>query len=102
MSENNQRGRKKIFIWKNLTNSLIGLKVSILRSSSKQWEGVKGVIIDETFNLLIIETNQKTISIPKTNQIFAIETKDGSVIQIEGKNLEGYPEHRIRKKLRNW
>jgi len=102
MSEHKKRGRKKSSIWKNITNSLIGLKVSIIRSSSKQWEGINGIIKDETSNMLIIQTEQKTISIPKNNQIFAIETRDGSIIQVEGQNLKGYPEHRIKKKVRNW
>ena len=100
MSKTNKRGSNKTSVWKNLTNSLSGSKVLIVRSSSKEWEGIKGIVHDETFNLLIIETGEKTISIPKSNQVFELEFDDGSVIQVEGHLLEGYPEHRIKKKLK--
>ncbi len=102
MSKTNKRESRKVSVWKNLTKSLIGLKVSIARSSSKDWEGIKGIIKDETFNLLVIETDNKILSIPKSNQVFELEIDDGSKIQVDGKLLEGNPEHRIKKKLKNW
>ena len=101
MSETDRRGRK-VLVWKNLTKSLIGLRVFVLRSSSKEWEGIRGIIKDETFNLLIIKTENKIISIPKSNQTFELEIDDGSKIIIEGHLLEGNPEHRIKKKLKDW
>lgn len=102
MSKTNKRGSRKASVWKSLTKSLIGLRVSIHRSSSKEWEGIKGIIIDETFNLLKIEKADKIISIPKSNQVFELEIDDGSKILVDGHLLEGNPEHRIKKKLRNW
>ena len=82
--------------------SLIGLKVWIVKSSSKDLEGIKGIIRDETHNLLKIETKNKLLSIPKSHQIFTIEIKDGSKLLVDGQLLVGNPENRIKKKIRNW
>ncbi|MHA1200063.1 MAG: ribonuclease P protein component 1 [Candidatus Heimdallarchaeaceae archaeon] len=102
MSKTNKRGSRKTSVWKSLTKSLIGLKVHVHESSSKDWEGIKGIIIDETYNLLIIKKADKVISIPKSNQVFELEIDDGSKILVEGHLLEGNPEHRIKKKMKTW
>ena len=102
MSNENNRESKKSLVWKNLSTSLIGLKVCVVKGSSKDWEGIKGIIKDETSNLLQIDINGKIISIPKKHQIFELVIEDGLKVLIEGYLLEGTPDQRIKKRLKKW
>ena len=79
-----------------------GLNVQIIRSSNKEWEGKKGIIKDETYNMLIIEFDDILKSFTKANHVFELEMRDKSKIQVEGQLLEGYPEQRIKKKWKSW
>ena len=101
MVKKEKRGGKSSIL-KELTNSLIGIEIRIIRSSTKEWEEKKGIIIDETHNMLLIKLKNTVISIPKVNQVFELKLRDGSLVQIEGHLLEGYPEHRIKRKWKSW
>ena len=102
MSNTNKKESRKASVWKQLSIPLTGLKVRIVKSSSEDLEGIRGIIRDETHNLLKIETKNKFLSIPKSHQIFEIETKDGSLLLVDGQLLVGNPENRIKKKIRSW
>jgi ribonuclease P protein subunit POP4 len=75
-----------------LRRELIGSTIKITNSKNKSLVGVKGKIIDETRNTLIIEENKKTKKIPK-NQV-TIEIKK---TKIDGKLLVGRPEERLKQ-----
>lgn len=102
MPTKQKKEKRKASVWKQLTTSLLGLRVCIIRGSSKDWEGIHGIIRDETYNLLKIETENKLLLIPKAHQIFEIEIKEGEKFLVEGHLLVGNPEHRIKKKLKTW
>ncbi|HEC77436.1 MAG TPA: ribonuclease P protein subunit [Thermoplasmatales archaeon] len=75
-----------------LKKEFIGLPVRILQSTDKSLEGIKGEIIDETKNMLIIETDRGIKKIAKEIAKFEI---DGKIV--EGKKIKYRPEDRIRK-----
>jgi len=79
-----------------LRHELIGLKVKIAKSSNKSLERISGIIIDETKNMLIIESKGKRKMIPKTEATLSISLENGKVVEIEGKLLVGRPEDRIK------
>lgn len=70
----------------------IGLEVEVIDSKNKSLIGVKGRIIDETKETFIIEYNKKTITIIKKMARLKINGQE-----IEGMNLFGKPEDRIKK-----
>lgn len=77
-------------------HELIGLNIEIVKAKNPSLIGIKGKIIDESKNILTIETQSKIKKILKDQATFNIELKD-HVVQVEGKLLLGKPEDRIKK-----
>ena len=75
-----------------LRQEFIGLKAKVLESSDASLKGIEGVIIDETKNILIIETKRGIKKIAKDIAIFEI---NGNVV--DGKKIKYRPEDRIGK-----
>lgn len=86
---------RKTLIW----HELIGLKVKIRRSSHPELVGVEGYVIDETKNTLIIvgEKVWNVWIIPKNVAEFEFEIGDKKIV-IDGKELIGRPEMRLKKR----
>ena len=69
------------------------LSTSIFASTTGK---IRGKVIDETMKTLVIK-NTKTHRIAKQNAIFKINIGD-KIVQVEGQNLIGKPENRVKKK----
>lgn len=78
-----------------LVNEIIGLTVEVLNDSNPQNIQIRGKVVDETMKTLLIKTT-KTLRIAKQNAIFKINIGD-KIVQVEGRNLIGKPENRIKK-----
>lgn len=84
-------------------HELIGLQVKIGKSSDPTQKGLKGKVIDETYNTLKIETKKrKEKTIPKKNCIFIFTLPNRTKVQVDGKLLISRPEDRIKKKFPRW
>lgn len=83
-------------------HELIGLPVKIVNSQNRTHIGMSGRVIDETRNMLTIETAAgKEVAVAKETGVFSFEI--GSVwVKVDGRLLAGRPEDRIKKKLRGW
>jgi len=68
---------------------LIGSKIEVINADNKALVGIKGKIIDETKNMLILDNGKKLI---KTQVTIKIEG-----IILNGKKLASRPEDRIKK-----
>ena len=75
-----------------MKTELIGKKIEIIQSNNKSLIGIQGKIVDETKNMLSIETDGKTRNIVKDQCVFEIEGKT-----VEGKEITKRPEERIKK-----
>lgn len=83
-------------------HELIGLKAKVVDSSNPKNVGIKGRIVDETRNILVIEkTDGKEVKLVKEENVFVFDL-GGERISVEGKILVGRPEDRIKKKFRKW
>jgi ribonuclease P protein subunit POP4 len=81
-----------------LYSTFIGLEVEISNSSQHDLIGLKGKVVDETKNLLIIEKSDgKEVKIPKVSSIFTFTLDDGSKMEILGKKICFRPEERPKK-----
>lgn len=83
-------------------HELIGLEVKIIKSTNSSQEGMRGRVVDETFKMLIIETNKGDKKIAKKDAVFVFKLPDGTRVKVDGKILLGRPEDRIKKKLKRW
>lgn len=81
-------------------NEFIGLDIEIIESTNKQYLGLKGKVIDESYNMITILSNNKIKKIPKNICIFKFKQKQKPEIIIPGSNIIGRPEDRIKKYLK--
>ena len=83
-----------------LRHELIGLKVEIVEAKNKAMVGIKGRVVDETRNTLIIEKeNGKEVVIPKDVAVFLFHLK-GCKVKVDGRLLVGRPEERLNRKIK--
>ena len=82
-----------------LRYELIGLDTEIVKSKNKSLEGLKGKIIDESKNMLVIESNNHIKRIIKNQVKLKMKINKKRLI-IDGKLLVGRPEERLKKKIR--
>jgi len=71
---------------------LIGKKIKIIESKNKTLVGIKGIVVDETKNLIFVEDGKKTRKIVKDQCVFDVEGK-----KVSGKDITNRPEERIKK-----
>ena len=75
---------------------LIGLEVEVADATNKSLKGIKGVIIDETKNTLVIE-QEKTSKTVLKEQVTLNIMMDGENVRMDGKMLLGRSEERVKK-----
>lgn len=81
-----------------LYHTFIGLEAEVVNSSARELIGKKGKIIDETKNLLVIESaNGKETKIPKVACVFRFNLEDSKSFTIDGEKIAFRPEERAKK-----
>ncbi|MCD6509199.1 MAG: ribonuclease P protein component 1 [Thermoprotei archaeon] len=83
-----------------INHELIGLKVKVTSSKNKTLVGIKGVVIDETRNTLVVLDRGKPKIIPKNVADFEFTLPDGNVVLVKGEILIGSPEDRVKRLIR--
>lgn len=76
-------------------HELIGLDVLVVGASNPASIGITGQIIDETRNMLIVNTRTGIKKIPKETGVFRITLPDGIVVDVRGSALVMAPEKRV-------
>ena len=70
-----------------LFHTWIGLKVKVLSSFYASQEGVEGIVIDETKNMLILETQKGTKKIQKVPCVFRFYCEDKKTVDVIGSKV---------------
>jgi len=95
-------------------HELIGLKAKVAVSTDPSLEGVGGTVVDESYNMLVLEcrpsgkkkakdaAKTRAKSISKRDSIFIFALPNRVKVKIEGRLLVGRPEDRIKKKFERW
>ena len=78
-----------------LRHELIGLDVLVSGATNPLQRGISGHIIDETKNLLIIETPSGVKRIPKMHSRFRLHLPGSEFVEIDGSVMVLAPEKRI-------
>ncbi len=88
---------------KNLPrHELIGLEVEVVESPNPSQVGIRGIIVFETMNTLIIDTAKGRKVVPKKYRVFKIRLPESTAVLVEGDIILGRPEDRLKKKLKSW
>jgi ribonuclease P protein subunit POP4 len=82
-----------------IAHELIGLNVEVVNCSDPYQIGIKGKVIYETKNLLLIKTKNKTIKLIKKNCVFKFHLNSDEVI-VEGESIAYDPVKRTEKNLK--
>ena len=81
-----------------LFSTFIGLPVEIVNSSQRNLIGLKGTIVDETKNLIVVEKIDGTeVKIPKVSSTFRFYVEDGEKVDVVGKGIAFRPHERPKK-----
>jgi len=83
-------------------HELIGLEVEVVKSTNKSQIGIKGKVVDETYKMLVIETEKGEKKVAKKDCVFVFKIPSGKKVQVEGWLLVGKPEDRIKRKFSKW
>jgi ribonuclease P protein subunit POP4 len=78
-----------------LRHELIGLDILVSGAANPEQRGLYGRIIDETKNLLVIETPKGVRRIPKMHSIFQVRLPGRELVEIDGSVMVLAPEKRI-------
>jgi len=83
-----------------LKYELIGIEAEVVDARNKANIGIKGMVIDETKNTLVIETEKGKKRVIKQNAVF--EFRFGKQrVRIDGRLLVGRPEERLKREIKN-
>lgn len=85
-----------------LRHELIGLHATISRSTDSSLRGRRGIIVDESKNMLSLDCKGKTVKIPKSTATFRMRLGNGAVVDVEGSRLVGRSENRLKTRVRRW
>jgi ribonuclease P protein subunit POP4 len=81
-----------------LYSTFIGLPAEVANSSQRRMVGLKGIVIDETKNLIVIERGDGTsVKVPKNGATFRFTTEDGAAVEVEGRKIAFRPHERPKK-----
>jgi ribonuclease P protein subunit POP4 len=77
--------------------NLMGKIAQVKQSKDSSLIGTRGLIVEDTKNMLLIETsNKRIIKIPKSIVVIDLQEGTSKSLAIEGTNLIGTPAERIK------
>lgn len=85
-----------------LKHELIGLHVEISESSDPKHARMKGEVVDETKKMLCIHDGRRLRMFSKEISTFQFHLPDGKTVLVDGKNIVGKPENRLKMRMRSW
>jgi ribonuclease P protein subunit POP4 len=78
-----------------LRHELIGQDILVSGAANPTQRTLSGRIIDETRNLLVIETSRGVKRVPKMHSRFQLRLASGELVEIDGSVMVLAPEKRI-------
>ena len=76
-------------------HELIGLEVEVLHATDPSQAHVRGRVVDETRNTLVLEIRGDEKRIPKHGSRFRFEIQGG--LEVDGEEIRFRPEDRVKK-----
>ncbi len=85
-----------------LRHEFIGLNVKVARANNSNLRGLRGRVIDETRNMLVLAHDGRKLFIPKDVATFRFKLPDDILVDVDGSRLVARPENRLKTKVRRW
>lgn len=83
-------------------HELVGLEVRVVDSTNPSQVGLSGRVVDESRNMLSIDTGKAVKSLAKEDCTFSFRLPSGEWLRVKGSLLVARPEDRVKKKHRKW
>jgi ribonuclease P protein subunit POP4 len=80
-------------------HELIGLRVVVKSSTNPDLVGLSGRVVDESKNILLLETERGPKRIPKEGTSLEFTLPEGQKVWVDGSILASRPENRISKRM---
>jgi ribonuclease P protein subunit POP4 len=81
-----------------LQHELIGLSITVDESTNRTLCGLRGTVVDESRNMLVLENERKAEKwVSKAGNRFIFALEDGMLVRVKGDRLISRPEDRIKK-----
>ncbi len=86
-----------------IIHELIGLYVEVTHNNNPHNINLRGRVIDETRNTLLVSVNGKIKRIIKRGAILRFIISEDKIVEVDGRILISRPEDRIKKRIkRGW
>ena len=85
-----------------IRHELIGLEVQVAKSENASQAGIRGLVVDETKNLISIETEKGLKKIQKKGSEFIFTIPDGRKVKVRGVLIAKRHEDRVKIKVKKW
>jgi len=85
-----------------LQHEIIGLRAEVFWSRNPCQVGIRGLVVDETMNTVTLRTERGDKKIIKDQVKLLLELPDGLKVLVDGRELRGRPEERLKKRVRRW
>jgi ribonuclease P protein subunit POP4 len=79
-----------------IQHEFIGKEIEVVEASNQDLLGIKGIVVDETRNTFVIQTQSGEKKILKEQIVLKMEVQK-EIILIQGKMLVGRAEDRLKK-----
>ena len=76
-------------------HELIGLRVEVLNATDPSQAHLRGLVVDETRNTLVVEIEGAEKRIPKHGTRFRFDIQGG--VEVDGEEIQFRPEDRVKK-----
>ncbi len=73
----------------------IGLPVSVIESNDKNKKEMSGIVIDETKNVIVVQTKNGEKIVPKKEGVFSFSLGEEKIV-LDGKKFLFRPEDRVK------
>ena len=78
-----------------IRHELIGLDVLVVHASNPACQGIRGKIVDETKNMLVIKADSMIKRVQKNASVFRLTLPCGTLVDVQGSVLVMAPEKRL-------
>ena len=86
-----------------IKHELVGLQAHIISSKDPSNVCQRGVVVGESKKMLHLKTSEGLRKVPKAICTFDLTLPDGVTVRVDGQNLYGRPEDRMKKRTgRRW
>ncbi|MGB9371602.1 MAG: ribonuclease P protein component 1 [Halobacteriota archaeon] len=85
-----------------VNHELIGLRVTLVKSSNRDAVGLSGRVIDESRNIFKLECCGQEKTAAKHRNTFEFTLPEGDKVRVAGDLVQGRPEDRVAKSIRKW